>query len=65
MSGKKKKLIPIDREFLETIARILGAQSSAQAALDEFDRRKLAGENVALFEGPRCFLVWPAMEPRQ
>lgn len=65
MSNRKLKLIPVERDLIEALARILGTGSAAQAVLNEFDRRKSAGEDVAIFEGPRCFLVVPAMESRQ
>jgi hypothetical protein len=43
------------------VAKILGSGSAAAAAIAELDRRRAAGEDVALFQLPRRWVVGPPL----
>jgi hypothetical protein len=60
MSGGKGALVRIcDRREIERMAHILGDASAARLALNEWQRRNEAGENVVILSTGTSLLVGP------
>ncbi len=59
MAERRMRLLPI--EAVEVTAHIIGSFSAALAALQEYRRRRDAGERVAIYQGldEPCLYVGP------
>lgn len=55
-------LVPYSEKHARRVANVLGPSCAAFKALAELERRRKAGENVALFIAPEQFIVGPPVK---
>lgn len=54
-----------DPDFVRRIAGIIGPSSAAQQALDDYERRKGAGERVHIFQDVARPIFWVGPMPEE
>ena len=61
MAEPKTVMEQVDESIVQMTARIMGPSSAAAKAIDDFETRTAAGENVAFHHAPRTWIVGPVI----